>query len=142
MLFRSIGMHVTKGNVVPGMRSVTPYLNPVGADKFIEFLKQAFGAEEVGVYREWPEGPVVHAKMRIGDSMVELSEPHGPYQPMVTGLHLYTENTDALFKRAVAAGATPIFQPRDEPYGDRCAGVTDPAGNSWFIATHIKDVTF
>ena len=137
-----MGKHITKGNVVEGMRTITPSLNPVGADKFIEFLKQAFGAEEIGVYREWPEGPVVHAKMRIGDSMLELSEPHGPYQPMKTGLHLYSENTDALFHRAVAAGALPIFAPRDEPYGDRCAGVTDPAGNSWYLATHIKDVAF
>jgi PhnB protein len=137
-----IGMHVTKANVVEGMRAVTPYIHPAGADKFIDFLKQAFGAEEVGVYREWPEGPIVHAKIRIGDSMLELSEPHGPYQPIITGLHLYTENTDALFKRAVEAGAVPIYQPRDEPYGDRCAGVMDPAGNTWFIATHIKDVKF
>jgi PhnB protein len=137
-----IGMHVTKANVVEGMRTVTPFIHPAGADKFIDFLKQAFGAEEVGVYREWPEGPIVHAKIRIGDSMLELSEPHGPYQPITTGLHLYTENTDALFKRAVEAGAVPLFQPRDEPYGDRCAGVKDPAGNSWFIATHIKDVKF
>jgi PhnB protein len=124
-----IGMHVTKANVVEGVRAVTPTLHPVGADKFIDFLKRAFGAEEVGVYREWPD-------------MLALSEPHGPYQPIITSLHLYTEDTDALFKRAVAAGASPIFEPRDEPYGDRCGGVTDPAGNSWFIATHIKDVKF
>jgi PhnB protein len=137
-----IGMHVTKANIVEGVRAVTPTLHPVGADKFIDFLKRAFGAEEVAVYREWPEGPVVHAKIRIGDSMLALSEPHGPYQPIVTGLHLYTEDTDAMFKRAVAAGASPIFEPRDEPYGDRCAGVTDPAGNSWFIATHIRDMKF
>ena len=69
-----------------------------------------------------------------------MGEAHGEYQPMPCVLHLYVNDTDALYERALRASATSLLEPRDEPYGDRCAGVKDPVGNQWFIATHIKDV--
>ncbi len=74
--------------------------------------------------------------------MLEMGEAHGEYQPMPCTLHLYVENTDALYERALRAGATSIAPPEDKPYGDRSAGVQDAFGNRWFIATHIKDVQF
>jgi PhnB protein len=124
-----------------GMRSVTLSLHPRGAAQMIDFLKEAFGAEETSRATS-PDGKVVHASVRIGDSILEMGEAHGPYQPMPCGIHLYVEDTDALYERALRAGATSLAAPEDKPYGDRSAGVTDPFGNQWFIATHIKDVKF
>lgn len=108
-----------------------------GADKLIEFLKQALGAEEAGVYREPPDGPVVHAKMRLRDSILEMGEAHGPYQPTPTGLHYYVPDADAAYERAVGAGAVSKAPPRDQPYGERNSTVVDPAGNEWFLATRL-----
>lgn len=124
-----------------GMRSVTLSLHPRGAAQMIDFLKEAFGAEETSRAKS-PEGTVVHASVRIGDSILEIGEAHGPYQPMPCGIHLYVEDTDAVYERALRAGATSLAAPEDKPYGDRSAGVKDPFGNQWFIATHIKDVKF
>jgi uncharacterized glyoxalase superfamily protein PhnB len=102
-------------------------------------MKKAFGAEEV--YRaQSPEGVVHHAQVRIGDSMIGMGEAHGPYQPMPSTLHLYVPDTDSSYERALAAGAESIQAPADQPYGDRSAGVKDPFGNRWFLATHVRDV--
>jgi PhnB protein len=128
------------GNTIfEGLRSVTPYLHPLRAPQVIEFLQKAFGAEEV--YRaQSPDGVVHHAQVRIGDSVVGMGDAHGPYQPMPCTLHLYVPDTDRVYEEALRVGATSIQPPTDQPYGDRSAGVTDPFGNRWFIATHIRDV--
>jgi PhnB protein len=118
------------------LRTVTPYLHPSGAPKFLEFVKAAFGATEEGVYYG-PDGSIVHAKIHLGDSIIEFSEAHGIYQPMPTGLHYYVRDTDAVYRRAIEAGATSIFEPGDKPYGERSGGVRDPFGNQWFIATPL-----
>ena len=76
----------------------------------------------------------------VGDSIIAMGEAHGPYQPMPPALHLYVPDADRTYQRALQAGAVPLFQPNDAEYGDRIAGVTDPFGNVWYIATHIKDV--
>ena len=107
----------------------------------INFLKRAFGAEELG-RSAGPEGVIHHVTMKIGDSHLEMGEAHGPYQPMPTGIHLYVTDADAVYAQALQAGATSVSAPADQPYGDRFAHVKDPSGNSWFIATHIKDVQF
>jgi PhnB protein len=120
-------------------RSVTPHFNPVRSAEFIGFLQKAFGGEEI--YRaESPEGRIFHAQVRIGDSIISMGDAHGPYQPRPGTLHLYVQDTDALYERALRAGAESIQPPADQPYGDRSAGVRDPFGNRWFIATHIRDV--
>ncbi|MFN2510813.1 MAG: VOC family protein [Pyrinomonadaceae bacterium] len=123
-----------------GLRNVNVYLHPLGAAQMIEFLKPAFGAEEVAVYRIQPDGPVVHAKIRIGDSVLEMGEAHGPYQPMPTMFFLYVDDVDAWYERAVAAGAKSMSEPVNQPYGDRVAEVTDPFGNTWYIATHLQQI--
>ncbi|MGC2416688.1 MAG: VOC family protein [Candidatus Acidiferrales bacterium] len=130
----------TPGNAIFGaFGSVTPHLYATEPVQLIEFLQKAFGGEEV--YRaEMPGGGIPHAQVRIGDSIVALAGGHGPYQPQPSTLHLYVPDTDALYGRALAAGATSIQPPADQPYGDRSAGVTDPFGNRWFIATHVRDV--
>ena len=123
-----------------GTHTVNIYLHPLGAAQMIEFLKPAFGAAEVAVYRLQPDGPVVHAKIKIGDSVLEMGEAHGPYQPMPTMFFLNVDDVAAWYQRAVASGATSISEPADQPYGDRVAGVTDPFGNTWYIATHLPKI--
>ena len=122
-----------------GLHSVTVSFHPVGAPKFIDFLEQAFGAETVARH-ESPDGTVQHAKVRIGDSIVEMGEAHGQWQPMATTIYLYMPNVDEAYRNALAAGATSLYEPADQPYGDRNAGVQDAFGHTWYIATHIKDM--
>ncbi|MBA3515169.1 MAG: VOC family protein [Pyrinomonadaceae bacterium] len=121
-----------------GLHNVNVYLHPLGADQMIEFLKPAFGAAEVAVYRLQPDGPVVHAKMRIGDSVLEMGEAHGPYQPMPTMFFLNVDDVDRWYQRAVASGAVSMSEPADQPYGNRVGAVTDPFGNTWYIAKPFK----
>ena len=122
-----------------GAPDVQPYLHPRRADPLIDFLKRAFNAQVLGRYAS-PDGVVHHATLKIGDSHVEMGEAHGKYETMAAMFYLYVPNVDALYKQAVAAGATSFQEPTDQFYGDRSAGVRDVFGNTWYIATHIKDV--
>lgn len=133
-----IAKRLTGSHTDEGLHTVTVYLHPKGAAEMIEFLKPVFGAEEVVVYRAEPTGPVMHAKVRIGDSILEMGEAHGPYQPLSTMFYLYVNDVDAWYRRAVAGGATSKNEPADQPYGDRVAAVTDPFGNTWYIGTPIQ----
>lgn len=122
----------------PGFRSLTPYLIVNDAAQLIDFLKAAFGAHEVlRVPRE--DGTVQHAELQIGDSMLELGQ-GGPekWKPLAAAVHLYVPDTDATYRRAMAAGAISAQEPHDTSYGDRAASVVDPCGNHWFIATHMS----
>jgi len=120
--------------------NVNPYLHPRRAEPLISFLKRAFGAEEVAKYAS-PDGVVHHAVVKVGDSVLEMGEAHGKYEPMEAMFYLYVPDMEALYRQALAAGATSFQEPTDQPYGDRNAGVKDSFGNRWYIATHIKDVT-
>jgi PhnB protein len=132
-----IATHAGASAIPEGLRSVTPYLHPRRADQLIGFLRQVFGAEEVDRFQS-PDGVIVHAKIRIGDSIVEMSEAHGPYQPMPPQFYLSVPDVDARYEKALSAGATSIQAPADQSYGARTAGVTDPFGNVWYIATPIE----
>lgn len=135
-----IGTHRADAEPLPKeMHSITPYLHPRSAPPVIDFFKRAFDAEEIERHQD-PQGTVHHAKIRVGDSVIAMGEAHGPYQPMPPALHLYVPDTDATYKRALAAGAISIDEPADAGYGDRYAGVKDPFGNVWYIATHLRDV--
>jgi PhnB protein len=128
-------MAKSKGPIPEGFHTVTPYLVVPGVARLIKFLKQAFDAEEtIRAARE--DGSISHAAVRIGDSMVEMGEASGDWKAMPAGLHLYVKNADEVYQRAVKAGATSLYEPRDMDYGDREGGVTDPRGNLWYIATH------
>jgi uncharacterized glyoxalase superfamily protein PhnB len=122
-----------------GFHTVTPYLVVPGAAKLLDFLKKAFGAVEIH-RTEMPNGVVMHAQVKIGDSFVLMGEAQGPNMAMPAMLYLYVENTDALYHRALEAGAVSVMAPADQFYGDRNAGVKDFAGNQWWIATHFEDV--
>jgi PhnB protein len=128
-----------ESSVPHGLHNVNPYLHPLRAEPFISFLKRAFNAEEVAKYAS-PSGVVNHAVVRVGDSMLEMGEAHGKYQPMEPMFYIYVPNMEAVYRQAIAAGATSFQEPTDQPYGDRNAAVKDPFGNKWYIATHIKDV--
>jgi PhnB protein len=122
-----------------GAPDIQPYLHPLRAEPVINFLKRAFGAEELGRYAS-PDGVIHHATIKVGDSHMEMGEAHGKYQPMPAMFYLYVPDCDAVYRRALAAGATSISEPKDQSYGDRSAGVKDVFGNQWYIATHIKDM--
>lgn len=122
-----------------GYHTVTPVLTVHGAAKLIEFVKQAFDAKET-FRMPGPDGSVMHAEMKIGDSMVMLGEATDEWKPMPATVALYVEDADAWYKRALRAGATSVREPADQFYGDRSAGVKDFAGNHWWIHTHIEDV--
>ena len=120
-----------------GYHNVTPYLLVQGADKLIDFLKEAFAAEEM-LRMPGADGSTSHAEVRIGDSVVMMGQP-ADGTAMPAALYLYLEDVDAAYKRALQAGGESTEEPADQPYGDRRAGVKDPCGNMWWIATHIKD---
>jgi PhnB protein len=122
-----------------GAPTLQPYLHPLRAEPVLNFMKRAFGAEELGRYTS-PDGVIHHTTVKIGNAYMEMGEASGRYQPMPTMFYLYVEDCDTFYKRALAAGATSISEPTDHPYGDRSGGVTDPFGNKWYIATHIKDM--
>ena len=127
-------------NPIPeGYRTVTPYLVVEGAANVLEFVKQAFGAEEK-VRMETPDGTIGHAEAKIGDSMVMLGDAGDQNPAMPAMIHLYVDDCDATYERALAAGGTSVREPTDQFYGDRSAGVRDSAGNLWWIATHVEDV--
>lgn len=128
------------GSYIPqGLHSVNAYLLPLRAEPLISFLKRAFAAQEIAKYAS-PDGVVHHAQVRVGDAVVEMGEPQGKYPFMPATFYLYVPAVDAVFRRAVAAGASVLSEPADQPYGDRTAGVKDALGITWYIATHIKDV--
>lgn len=133
-----IATHHGASHIPEGLRTVNSYLHPVDAAGLIEFLKQAFDAEEVHVYREPAGGAVAHAQIRLGDTILEMGQAQGPYRPMPTGLHFYVPDVDAVYRQALKAGAISISPPADQPYGERGAGVRDPEGNSWFLATPLR----
>jgi uncharacterized glyoxalase superfamily protein PhnB len=124
-----------------GYHSITPYLTVKGVTKLLDFLKQAFGAEEIHPPMQRPDGTVMHAEVRIGNSVVMMGEPMGEMTPMPGSLYLYVPDTDTVYKRALQAGATSLMAPADQFYGDRSAGVQDLVGNRWWIATHVEDVS-
>jgi uncharacterized glyoxalase superfamily protein PhnB len=133
----------TKPNVQPipeGSHTITPYLVVEGVPKLIEFLKQAFGAQELGRMAR-PDGGVMHAEVKVGDSKLMMGEPMGDWKAKPCSLYLYVEDVDAVYQRAIQAGGTSVSEPSDQFYGDRTGGVIDPSGNYWGIATHVEDVS-
>lgn len=123
-----------------GYSGVMPYLIVPEVPRLIEFLSRVFGGTVVRKH-ERPGGEVMHAEVRIRDSIVMMGSAGGPWEPIPAALYLYVEDVDAVYGRALAAGATSLSEPSDQFYGDRTAGVKDPSGNTWFISTHIEDVS-
>ena len=136
-------------NPIPdGYRRVTPYLIVDGAAAAIDFYSSVFGATE-RMRMDGPEGRVGHAELEIGDSVIMLADEHPEMNasgPRSTGgtpvsLHLYVEDVDSVFERAVEAGAKPLRPVEDQFYGDRLGSLEDPFGHHWSVATHVEDVS-
>jgi PhnB protein len=132
-----------------GQHSITPYLAISDAAKAIAFYQQAFGAVEV--FRlEAPDGRVVHAELKIGDSSLMLGDPCDREGGLTAsqklagagvGLHLYVEDCDKVYAQALTAAATQLQAVTDQFYGDRSGSLKDPFGNIWFVATHKEDLS-
>jgi uncharacterized glyoxalase superfamily protein PhnB len=123
-----------------GFHSVTPYLVVRGAGRLIEFLKQAFGAELAYQPIKRPDGALMHADVKIGDSHVMIADESEYAHAMPSSLYLYVPDVDATYQKAVKAGGESVMEPADMFYGDRGGCVKDPSGNQWNIATHKEDV--
>ena len=123
---------------VQDLHTVTLYFHPVGAPKFINFLERAFGAQVVERHQS-NEGFVYHAKVRLGDAIVEMGEAHDQWRPMPSAIYMYVDDVDAAYKQALSAGATSALEPTDQPYGDRTAWVNDEFGNVWYLSTLIRN---
>lgn len=133
-----------------GYHSVTPYLVVKNGSKALEFYKKAFQAQELERH-DMPNGKVMHATFKIGDSIIMLSDEFPPPQscgmvapPSAKGLsmmlHLYVEDVDTSFNRAVKAGAKTIRPVEDTFWGDRYGQLEDPFGHRWSISTHKEDL--
>ena len=121
---------------VRDLHTVAVYFHPIGAPRFIDFVEKAFGAQVVERHQS-DKGFVYHSKVRIGDSIIELGEAHGQWQPTPSAIYLYVEDVDATYKQALGAGATSALEPTDQPYGDRNAWVNDEFGNVWYLSTWL-----
>ena len=134
----------TLSPITPGIRTVTPYLFIEGAAKAIEFYKKAFGAKEVD-RSPMPDGSLMHATIKIGDSIVMMSDafPGGDSaSPKAAGtttvnLHIYSKDVDKLWAQAVAAGATPTKPLEDQFWGERYGKLRDPFGHVWSVAMRV-----
>jgi PhnB protein len=128
-------MSKAKSPIPQGFRSLTPYLILDHAADFQKFIENAFGATERFVMRDG-EVMIRHAEAQLGESIIEFAEASGPWKAMPTGLHYYVKNSDQAYAQALKAGGASLYEPVNRDYGDREAGVRDPAGNIWFISTH------
>jgi uncharacterized glyoxalase superfamily protein PhnB len=123
-----------------GYHTVTPWIIVRGAAQLLDYLKEAFGAEELGrVYNE--DGTIGHAEVRIGDSVVMMFDAKEEWPDTPAFLRLYVEDCDATYQQALKAGATSVTKPTNMPWGDRVCRVGDPFGNLWWIMTRIEDVS-
>jgi PhnB protein len=134
--------------VPDGYHTLTPFLTIRDAARAIEFYKAAFGAKDRGVMKG-PDGKVMHAELMIGDSIIMLSDEFpefGCVSPQAlngsaSGLHIYIDDVDAAFDRAVKAGAQVEMPVMDQFWGDRYGRLKDPFGHKWSIGTHVKDLS-
>jgi PhnB protein len=140
---------MSKVNHVPaGYQSAVPYLAVRGAAQAIEFYKKAFDAKEID-RMTMPDGRIGHAELKFADCTImvndEFPEMGGKSAETLGGspvtLMLYVEDVDAVFQRAIAAGATAKQPPEDMFWGDRFSRLVDPFGNNWSLATHLEDVS-
>jgi uncharacterized glyoxalase superfamily protein PhnB len=130
-----------------GFHTLTPHMVVRDAARAIEFYKQAFDAEVRRVAHDSPDGKITHAELRIGNSMLLLCDEFPDWSvlsPQSLGgsavtIHMYLENVDSAFERAVSAGCTVLMPLADQFWGDRYGIVIDPFGHRWSLATHIQD---
>lgn len=121
-----------------GSHTVVPYLIVKGTAELIEFLEKTFDA--VVTENMKADGVIRHAELKIGDTLIMMGEGCNEYKPTSNGFYIYVEDVDASYHRALKNGATSVMKPADQFYGDRSGGITDPCGNTWWIATHKEEL--
>jgi PhnB protein len=126
--------------IPPGYRTLTAYLVVKDGRAQLEFLKKAFDAKLEHV-SERPDGMVMHASLQVGDSKIMIGQAIPGHLAMPAAIYMYVPDCDAVYKQALAAGATSKMTPADQFYGDRNAGVEDANGNQWWMATHVEDMS-
>jgi PhnB protein len=132
---------MNKVKAIPeGYHTVTPYLVVDKAAELIDFMQRAFGAQ-VRLKMVNQDGSIGHSELRIGDSMLMLGGARDQWKAMPTTIYLYVEDCDAVYAKALEAGAESIMPLQDQFYGDRSGGVKDVSGNLWWIATHKQDLS-
>lgn len=122
--------------IAQDLHTVTIYFHPIGAQRFIDFVTNAFNGKELMRHAEGDM--IMHAKVQIGDSVIELGEARYPTQPLPTAIYLDVEDVDARYEQALKAGGSSMMAPADQPYGDRTAWVKDPFDNVWYLAARVK----
>ena len=127
-------------NPPPGQSTVSPYLVAENASELFEFIKTVFDAQEK-LIMPGPDGIIMHGEVTIGESVIMFADTCEHAKPRTAMLHVYVPDVDATYQRALDAGATSDREPADQFYGDRSAGVIDKFGNSWYMATHVEDVS-
>jgi uncharacterized glyoxalase superfamily protein PhnB len=133
-----VATHQGESFIPRGQPNLMPSLQPVGAPKMIDFLKQAFGAEELLVHRS-PDGAVRYASIRVGTSVIEMGEAHGQWQPMPSVFMMYVDDVDAWYERAIKAeGAIAKDAPKMQSHGARMGSIQDPFNNVWYIASQVQ----
>ncbi|SHF08312.1 Uncharacterized conserved protein PhnB, glyoxalase superfamily [Fodinibius roseus] len=121
--------------------TATPYLLVEGVAGLVDFLANAFGAEKT-IWLERNNGSIMHVEVQIGDSIIMMGEPTDEFDSMPGSIYLRVEDCDATYQKALESGGESIMEPTDMHHaGERYGGIKDPAGNIWWIATHIEDVS-
>lgn len=134
-------MKLNRKSIPDGFQTANVYLQVDSVAKEIAFLEQAFEGNEL--HRSvLPDGRVIHAEVKVGNSIVMMGQANETWKPRPCTVYLYVDDVDAVFQRAIAAGAKSLGEPKDQFYGDRSGGVEDPCGNDWWIATHVEDVSY
>jgi PhnB protein len=131
-----------------GYHTITPYLFVRGATSAIDFYRTVFGATEI-LRMPGPDGRIMHAELKIGDSIVMLADENptnGIMSPQTIGgysigMHIYVENVDAVIQKAIENGAKMLRPIKNQFYGDRSGSLLDPFGHMWSVATHVEDVS-
>lgn len=122
-----------------GYHSVNPYIVVDDAERLIAFLGAVFAGNEQGTRELKPDGRIGHADVRIGDSLVMVSDASEAFPARPCVLFVYVDDVDSTHRAALVAGATSILEPSDQPWGDRVGGFHDPFDNRWWVATHLRE---
>ena len=123
-----------------GYGTVTPYLTVDDPAPVIEFLKKVLDAKDIFAMRD-DKGNIGHAEVKVGSSILMLGKARDEWKSRPGNFYVYVEDCDAIYEKALAAGATSISKPETQFYGDRHGGVTDSQGNNWWVATHVEDIS-
>jgi uncharacterized glyoxalase superfamily protein PhnB len=123
-----------------GYGTVTPYLTVDDPAPVIEFLKKVLNAKEIFAMRD-DKGNIGHAEVKVGSSILMLGKARDEWKSRPGNFYVYVEDCDAIYEKALAAGAISLSKPETQFYGDRHGGVTDSQGNNWWVATHVEDIS-